>query len=162
MYSRKWALPKQDVNSPDLYIPLMAFMTYVLLYGLSQGLGTTSTFTPDLLIQGVWRCLILQLIECGLIKLGVSMMSVSVPFLDLFSYTGYKYVHLCLALISSIFGGTIKFLVALYLSAVMGFFLLKTMASVIPQSVETGPPRHLVLLSFATMQFLVVLVLSWL
>ena len=162
MYSRKWALPKQDLNSPDLYIPLMAFMTYVLLSGLSLGLGTTSMFTPDVLIQGVWRCMILQLIECGIIKFGVNMMSVSIPFLDVFAYTGYKYVHLCVAIISSLFGRTIKFLVTLYLSAMMGFFLLKTMASVIPATVKTGPPRHLVLLSFAAMQFLVVLILSWL
>jgi hypothetical protein len=162
MYSRKWALPKQDLNSPDLYIPLMAFMTYVLLYGLRAGVGSDSTFTPDLLIQAVWRCLILQLLECGLIKFGVNMMSVSISFLDVYAYTGYKYVHLCLALISSLLGGTIKFLVVIYLAAMMGFFLLKTMASVIPATVTTGPPRHLVLLSFAAMQFVVVLVLSWL
>jgi hypothetical protein len=162
MYSRKFGLPKQDVNCPDLYIPLMSFMTYVLLCGLTQGLGSVSTFTPDLLIQGVWRCLILQLLECGIIKFGVNMLSIPLPFLDIFAYTGYKYVHLCVAIVASLFGRTIKFLVSLYLSAMMAYFLLKTMASVIPSNVVSVPPRHIILLAFAAMQFVVVLILSML
>jgi hypothetical protein len=28
----KWALPKDDTCAPDLYIPSMSFITYVLLY----------------------------------------------------------------------------------------------------------------------------------
>ena len=31
-------------NAPDLYIPLMAFVTYILVIGLSQGM--TQTFVP--------------------------------------------------------------------------------------------------------------------
>ena len=30
--------PRHDVNAPDLYIPAMAFVTYVLMTGLSLGL----------------------------------------------------------------------------------------------------------------------------
>ena len=29
--------PKSDPNSPDLYIPLMAFLTYVLMAGVTVG-----------------------------------------------------------------------------------------------------------------------------
>jgi hypothetical protein len=29
--------PAEDINSPDLYIPTMAFVTYVLLVGLFMG-----------------------------------------------------------------------------------------------------------------------------
>lgn len=29
--------PRDDINAPDLYIPAMAFVTYVLLVGLSSG-----------------------------------------------------------------------------------------------------------------------------
>lgn len=49
-FSRKWATPRQDFNAPDLYIPLMAFMTYVLLYGMGKGLMSVG-FTPDVIIQ---------------------------------------------------------------------------------------------------------------
>lgn len=51
--------PSHDVNAPDLYIPLMAFVTYVILFAnyylLSKVLfvaffmGTQFSFTPDVL-----------------------------------------------------------------------------------------------------------------
>jgi protein transport protein YIF1 len=160
-YSRKWAAPRQDYNAPDLYIPLMAFMTYVLLSGLGKGLGSTG-FTPDVIIQAIWRCLLLHLIETGLIKFGVNLMSVPIPFLDVFSYTGYKYVALCLNLISRVLGSTVSFLVSLFTASMLAYFVLKTMAAVVPPATTTGPPRHLLLLGFAALQFVVIITLSWL
>jgi len=161
VYSRKWAAPRNDYNAPDLYIPLMAFMTYVLLSGLGKGLGSTG-FTPDVIIQAIWRCLLLHLIETGLIKLGVSLMSVPLPFLDVFAYTGYKYVALCINVISRLLGGTASFVVSMYTASMLAYFILKTMAAVVPPTTTTGPPRHLLLLAFAAMQFVVILTLSWL
>ena len=38
--------PKYDVNAPDLYIPTMAYATYVLLVGYI--LGLRNAFSPDL------------------------------------------------------------------------------------------------------------------
>ena len=139
----------------------MAFMTYVLLYGLGKGLGATG-FTPDVIIQGIWRCLLLHLIEAGFVKLGVNLMSVPVPFLDIFAYTGYKYVALCINLVSRLLGGYASFVVAMYTASMLAYFMLKTMAAVVPPATSTGPPRHLMLLGFAAVQFLVVLMLSWL
>ena len=161
-YSRKWALPRQDYNAPDLYIPVMSFMTYVLLYGLGRGLGSSDTFTPDTIIQAIWHCLILQSIEAGLIKFGVNTLSVTVPFLDVFAYTGYKYVGLCLNTLAQVFGGTIHFVVTLLTALMLAYFVLKTLAAVVPPVTQTGPPRHLLLLGFAAMQFIVVFILSWL
>lgn len=40
--SHKWALPRQDVNAPDLYIPLMSFITYVLLVGFKKVLSSVN------------------------------------------------------------------------------------------------------------------------
>lgn len=160
-YSRKWAIPRNDYNAPDLYIPLMAFMTYVLLSGLSKGLGSTG-FTPDVIIQAIWRCLLLHSIETGLIKLGVSLMSVPLPFLDVFAYTGYKYVALCINMLSRVAGSTVSFIVSMYTACMLAYFILKTMAAVVPPTTTTGPPRHLLLLAFAAMQFVIILTLSWL
>jgi len=33
----EWQSPRDDINSPDLYIPLMAIVTYILLYALHTG-----------------------------------------------------------------------------------------------------------------------------
>lgn len=156
----KWAAPKYDHNAPDLYIPLMAFLTYLLLVGVAR--GATSTFTPEFLTQTLWRCLALQMFECLLIKLGLSVMNVSLPFLDLVSYTGYKYVGLSVNVVVLVLGSTIYFICSLYAAASLAFFVLKTMAAVVPQPVGRGPPRHLMLLGFAGLQFLVVILLSWL
>ncbi len=166
MYSRKWALPRQDPNSPDLYIPLMAFITYVLLYGLGKGLRLdSSSFSPDIIIQAVWRCLILQLIESCIIKVAVNLLSVTLPFSDVFAYSGYKYVGLCINTLSRALGGSVNFVVSLYTAGMLGYFVLKTMAAVVPQNPPNGgggPPRHLILLAVAGLQFVVMLILSWL
>ncbi|VDK72827.1 unnamed protein product [Onchocerca ochengi] len=37
--------PRSDVNAPDLYIPLMAYVTYILISGFV--LGTQKRFTPE-------------------------------------------------------------------------------------------------------------------
>ena len=39
--------PRADVNSPDLYIPVMSLVTYIVLVGLQM--GWTHTFTPEVL-----------------------------------------------------------------------------------------------------------------
>lgn len=49
-YSRDVPLPpRQDLNAPDLYIPAMAFVTYVLLAGMA--LGIQQRFSPR-----CWAC----------------------------------------------------------------------------------------------------------
>jgi hypothetical protein len=156
--THKWALPKQDVNSPDLYIPLMSFITYVLLVGLRKGMG--SGFTPEVLIQSVWRCLILQLCETVVMKFGLSLMQVPLPFLDIFAYTGYKYVGLCINTAAKGVGTTVAVLVAVYTCGALGFFVLKAMAAVVPLTTSSGPPRHLMLLGFAAIQAVVAFILS--
>lgn len=161
LIAHKFALPKHDQNAPDLYIPLMSFITYVLLFGLRKGLD--SGFTPEVLIQAIWRCLILHTCECLLIKFGLSLMHFTLPFLDIFSYTGYKYVALCLTMVSRIFGTTISFLTSVYMSVMLGYFVLKSLAAVVPAQVTTTfPPRHLMLLFFATLQCFVAFVLCFL
>lgn len=44
-----YKVPSQDLNAPDLYIPLMAFITYILVMGFIMGI--TDTFTPEVLVR---------------------------------------------------------------------------------------------------------------
>lgn len=161
--SHKWALPRDDVNSPDLYIPVMSFLTYCILicYAKRAGASTGSYVnTPDVLINAVWKCCILQVFEAGLIYGGLAMMSVSLPFLDIVSYTGYKYVGLCASTVMLLFGSTIYFLSALYTSAMLGYFVLKSLAAVVPKEASGPLPRHIMLVLFAALQFLIAFILS--
>lgn len=160
-YSAKWALPKQDHNCPDLYIPLMSFATYVLLSGLKSGMTGGKVFTPEILVQTIWRCLILSSVEALIFKLGVNVMSVAIPFLDLLAYQGYIYVGLCISLISRLLGTFVSFVVAVYIAVMLAIFTLKTFVAIVPSNSDApGPPRHVVLLGFAVMQGIVSLILS--
>ena len=159
--SRKWALPKQDVNAPDLYIPLMAFVTYCLLYGLSRGMGSTN-FSPDVIIQSIWRCLLLQIIETAAIKFTTNYLSVSVSFVDIFAITGYKYVGLSINTLTRILNGYLNILVTFYTSAMIAYFVLKTLASMVPPAgQEGGSTRVMILFGFGVVQLLLILFLSW-
>lgn len=125
----------------------------------------SKSFSPDVIIQAIWRCLILQLIETSIIKFGINMMSAHVLFLDIFSYTGYKYLTLCINYIIKIIfyhSTIINIIISSCTSIMSSYFVLKTMAAVIPVGSTTGPPRHLLLLGFAFMQFLVIITLSML
>lgn len=106
----------------------------------------------------------LQAVEVLLIKFGVSLLSVTLPFSDIFAYSGYKYVGLCVNTLSRVLGGTANFIVSLYTAGMLAYFVLKTMAAAVPANTGAGggPPRHLILLGVAGLQFLVILVLSWL
>ena len=53
--------PTQDVNAPDLYIPTMAFTTYVVMIGLLK--GTVGEFTPDVLSQVMMSSLFMECLQ---------------------------------------------------------------------------------------------------
>lgn len=37
VFQIQYAPPSRDINAPDLYIPLMGFLTYILIVGYSKG-----------------------------------------------------------------------------------------------------------------------------
>lgn len=158
-------LPRYDVNAPDLYIPLMSFITYVLLYGLCKGLGSSS-FSPELLIQAIWRSLIVQACEVCAIKVGLTVMQVSLPWIDIFSYTGYKYVGLCInSLVRVVLGtGYLSFVVSLYTSCMLAYFVMKTFGAVVGKDAvsERAPvQRHVMIFIIASSQCVMSLLLGW-
>ena len=157
--SYKWALPVEDLNAPDLYIPLMSFMSYVLVVGLLKG-AVGSDFSPDYLIKAVWRCLILQSLETVTIKVGLGFMQSNLPILDIFAYAGYKYVGLSVNSIARQFGGFAGTISSLYCAGMLAYFVLKSMAAAVPSG-SIGPPRHLMLLAFASLQFCIMLILCF-
>jgi len=91
------------------------------------------------------------------------MISANILFLDIFSYTGYKYLILCINYISRLLFQfiTLHILITIITSIMLSYFILKTLAAVVPiGSTITGPPRHLILLGIAFMQFVIIIILS--
>ncbi|KAG0359068.1 hypothetical protein BGZ54_010148 [Gamsiella multidivaricata] len=129
--------PRDDINSPDMYIPVMAFVTYVLMIGISM--GATSKFRPDILGPTASTALAVILLEFTMIKLCIYLLNITseVPILDLLAYSGYKFVGIIISIIVQlsnapryVFWGTF-----LYTGAATGFFLLRSLRYVIlPES----------------------------
>ncbi|KAL2517826.1 Integral membrane HRF1 family protein [Abeliophyllum distichum] len=93
--------PIYDINAPDLYIPFMAFGTYVVLAGLL--LGLQGKFSPEalnwLFAKGlVGWCLQVILLKATLFTLG----SGEAPLLDIVAYAGYTFTGLSLAVLGKI------------------------------------------------------------
>ncbi|EPE05077.1 hrf1 domain-containing protein [Ophiostoma piceae UAMH 11346] len=88
-----WYLaPRDDINSPDMYIPVMSVVTYILLSTLVAGLR--GQFQPELLGYTASVALAVVGVEILGLKLGCYLLSISntSQLLDLVAYSGYKFV----------------------------------------------------------------------
>lgn len=93
--------PREDINSPDMYIPVMAFVTYILLSTLMAGLR--GVFRPELLGLTATNAFAVVIIELILLKLGTYLLNISneSQWLDLVAYSGYKFVGVIATLVVS-------------------------------------------------------------
>ncbi|XP_035732186.1 protein YIF1B-like isoform X1 [Vespa mandarinia] len=127
--------PRYEKNAPDMYIPMMSFLTYVVLAGLV--LGAQERFNPEqlsILASSVLAWGIIELIV-HTVSLYIMNIETSLATLDLLAYCGYKYVGINAALLSSLpfrkFG---YYAALLYFSATLAFFLMRSLKlRVIPQ-----------------------------
>jgi len=95
-----WFLPpRDDLNSPDMYIPVMAFVTYILVSTLLAGLR--GAFQPELLGYTATTAFVIVIFEILGLKLGCYLLSISndSQLLDLVAYSGYKFVGIIVTLV---------------------------------------------------------------
>lgn len=152
-----YALPHSDENAPDLYIPIMSLVTYCLLSAFLY--GTAGKFNPEVIADVISKCFLTQIAEVLVIRGCLYAMQATIPFLDIFSYTGYKYLGLTICMLCGILfkyleWGTVGYYLAfLWTASAAAWFMLKTMANNIPtQTASTGPKRDVVVLAFAASQ----------
>ena len=126
-----YAAPSHDVNAPDLYIPTMAFITFVLSSGLAK--MAKSSFHPENLVTISSSAVLLQLIEIGALKGAFMGLSAdSVPVLDLLSYTSYKYVGLTLnTLAGVVLGKNFYYVFLVYTGCSMAYFFINTLLPIV-------------------------------
>lgn len=154
----EFALPNCDENAPDLYLPSMSLITYVLLCALCY--GNAGKFSPEVIPDVTTKCMVTQVLEVLAIRFGFNMMQAPVAILDLLSCTGYKYLGLCvnmlvgLALSQLNLGHRGYYITFMWTASAAFFFMLKTMANNIPVvTAATGPKRDVMVVSFAASQF---------
>lgn len=128
--------PRDDVNAPDLYIPLMSFMTYVLLVGFVFGIR--NDFHADVLARYFSKGLGVLSLEVLIVKLGLYLVNARpTPWLDLIAYRGYKFVGVVLAMASWLLMPKLYLPVLLYSATAMSIFLMRSHRRIIlPRDVD--------------------------
>lgn len=93
-----YAPPFEDINAPDLYIPLMSFITYILLWAIFQGLK--GDFHPELFGYLASQTLACSFLDILIFKVGLYLLNCSTQssLWDLISFSGYKYVSIIVLL----------------------------------------------------------------
>eukprot|EP00927_Polykrikos_kofoidii_P020170 TRINITY_DN19503_c0_g1_i1.p1 TRINITY_DN19503_c0_g1~~TRINITY_DN19503_c0_g1_i1.p1 ORF type:complete len:294 (-),score=51.01 TRINITY_DN19503_c0_g1_i1:269-1150(-) len=82
-----------EIEEPDLYIPTMGFITYVLLCGLIQGLQ--EKFQPEVLSSTVTFAFAILMVELLVVKAVLVLAgAVHAPIMDVAALLAYKYLYL--------------------------------------------------------------------
>ena len=116
--------PQDDLNAPDLYIPLMAFVTWIILSSVAR--ATQEFFSPEVFGKLASRGLSVVLLEVLVLKGGLHMLSdaPAPPMLTLVAWSGYKFVGACLVVMAFLVLGTLVGYSGLLYSAVASAFAI--------------------------------------
>ena len=98
--------PRDDLNSPDMYIPIMSLITYILLSTVLAGIR--GTFKPEILGSITSTSLVVIGVEILILRLAIYLLNITneSQLLDLAAYAGYKFVGVIVTLfLSEIFTG---------------------------------------------------------
>ncbi|KAH3767678.1 Protein transport protein yif1 [Pelomyxa schiedti] len=160
--------PKGDINAPDLYIPTMSFVTYVLVVAFV--LGIRGKFAPEILGLTASSGLVTLLLELAFIKFMFYLVgAASIAFVDLVAYCGYIFVPVVVTMFMWLFFGRYGYYSSIL---IFGFFqcyvMNKTLGSVLlVDPVVEGDarpshhaPRRTVLLVISGLQVLLTYFLS--
>uniref|UniRef100_A0A1D1YJM8 Protein transport protein yif1 n=1 Tax=Anthurium amnicola TaxID=1678845 RepID=A0A1D1YJM8_9ARAE len=131
--------PRDDINSPDLYIPVMALVTYVLLTGIVA--GTEHKFHPEVLGVNATTAFFLMILELAFIKGGCYLLNITAEtrILDILSYSGYKFIGVIVTLLVSLVAPFwIVAATFFYTVAANGFFLLRSLKYVVLPDTTTN------------------------
>lgn len=146
--------PRYEINAPDLYIPVMAFVTYLLVAGYV--LGTQNRFDPEQFGMQASSGLVWLVIELAVIVLSLYIMNIRTQLrtLDLMAFCGYKYVGMILILLGGLCFKSVGYYIAFfYMAACIAFFLVRTLRLLIlpeahPDSVVYGRKRGTYIILF--------------
>lgn len=152
----KYKPPRNDINAPDLYLPLMAFATYVILCGLT--LGMAGKFKPDVMSAQFTKALIGWAAETILLKSFLfALGSGDAPTLDVVAYGGYSFIGVSLSVLSRMVWRYAYYIILPWTALCMAGFLVKTMKRLLfaeARRYDRDSTRHHYLLLFmAVLQF---------
>lgn len=148
-YSSMFLPPRDDLNSPDMYIPVMALVTYILLTSMLAGFR--GNFHPELLGSTTTTAIAIILFEILVLKMAMYILTINneSQLLDLVAYSGYKFVGIIATLVTAEIltpgkgtGGWIGWVVFIYTFLANAFFLLRSLKYVLlPDSTSDASMR---------------------
>jgi hypothetical protein len=121
---------KMDINAPDLYVPLMAFITYILLTGFV--FGVQKRFSPEQLGMQTTNALFYLFLENMIVLITKYVLNISntLSLWHTLAFTGYKFVGIVVCLILYLFGGTTVYYCSLaYMVLAITIFLARSLKS---------------------------------
>ncbi|KXT04399.1 hypothetical protein AC578_3571 [Pseudocercospora eumusae] len=130
--------PREDTNSPDMYIPLMALVTYILLSTLIAGLN--GKFEPALLGVTATNAVVIMGLELVTLWAGRYFLSINSESqnYDLIAYSGYKFVGVIVTIVVAAIvnhgtgtGGWVGWTMFAYTYMANAFFLLRSLKYVL-------------------------------
>ncbi|KAK4229555.1 putative hrf1 domain-protein [Podospora fimiseda] len=138
--------PRDDINSPDMYIPVMSVVTYIFLRSLIAGLQ--GKFQPEIFGNTALTALGVVIIELLGLKAGTYILNISnqSQLLDLIAYSGYKFVGVIVTIsISEIVsggkgtGGWVGWTLFIYTFLANSLFLMRSLKYVLlPENNEAS------------------------
>lgn len=137
-----FATARNDINAPDMYIPVMAFTTYILLSSVFAGLH--GTFHPKILGYVASKAIAFMLVELMLLKLGTYLLSAGSKLMDFVAYSGYKFIGITITMLvsSTTSSSMLKWAAFLYTSTANSFFLLRSLRYVLLPDNSTSGSTH--------------------
>ncbi|XP_052827719.1 protein YIF1B-A isoform X2 [Octopus bimaculoides] len=135
--------PKDELNAPDLYIPVMALVTYILTAGVVMGIQ--NRFTPEQLGIQASSALVWLILELFIVMLSLYILNLNtgLKYLDTLAYSGYKYVGMIVILLAGLlFKKTGYYFSLLWFTFSTAYFLVKTLRiQILPHADSDGFTR---------------------
>jgi len=127
--------PRDDINVPDLYIPCMAFVTYILAAGSIFGLK--NAFSPERLGMQASYALFWLILEVAICLMILYLMNIrnTLGFFHLISYCSYKFVFMIVILCSYLLIESAYYWLLVYSSLSLGYFLIRSLNT----TIQTNP-----------------------
>ena len=143
--------PINDINAPDLYIPLMAFLTYLLVGAFSQGIQ--GNFIPHVFCAHANIALICSIIQVfiWMAIITLARRTITLSTFDVVAYCCYNYFPMIVTVLVSCITPLAYFPALAYLSLAIMFFLYQSLKT---RMVATSGP-HFEHIFFVIQPFLI-------
>jgi len=131
--------PRADINAPDLYIPLMGLITYIIFCAMVAGFS--GGFKPEILGIVASKAFVFFAADVGVLYLGFYLLGkVAQPILDCVAMCGYVFVGVALNELAQMIGGKwLLYPCLLFTCAGFSYFLMHTVRVILLSDPTPAP-----------------------